>query len=215
MSKTPRDPFHDSSTQSFEMHHIFNRHPSLLEQPHTSRSDMVYSTDDSSGLSPQWRRKPGSQFTPASSELGVDGLGGENRSSTSKQGLLQKTNSTSPSSQYHWILEICAVILSIMALAAIAVLLPLYNNKPLSTWRFEYSLNTVVSILGATSRASLAFAISACISQGKWNWFRRRDAHLMVFDRFEEASRGPWGGLRLLWWSKLRKALRLRLRILN
>ncbi|KAK2769185.1 hypothetical protein CKAH01_00792 [Colletotrichum kahawae] len=26
----------------------------------------------------------------------------------------------------------------------------------------------------------------------------------MVFDRFEEASRGPWGSLRLLWWTKLR-----------
>ncbi|KAK1974097.1 hypothetical protein LZ30DRAFT_694583 [Colletotrichum cereale] len=176
------------------MRHIPTGYPSLLEQPYASRSDMVYSIPDSSGLSPQLNRKPVPQLTSlASSELGEDGLGTENRSSTSKQGLLQKSNATSPSSQYHWILEICAVILSIMALAAIAVLLPLYNNKPLSTWSFKYSSNTVVSILGATSRASLAFAVSACISQGKWNWLWQRDDTLVVFDRFEEASRGPWG----------------------
>ncbi|KAK1969476.1 hypothetical protein LY78DRAFT_346834 [Colletotrichum sublineola] len=204
MSTTPRGPFHDPSTPSFEMRHIPTRDPSLLEQSYTSRSGMGYSTQDPSGSSPQLKRKPVSQLTSlASSELDGNGLGVKNRSSTLKQALLQKANATLPTSQHHWILEICAVILSIMALAAIAVLLPLYDNKPLSTWSFRFSFNTVVSILGATSRASLAFAVSACISQGKWNWFRRRDDTLMVFDRFEEASKGPWGGIRLLWWSRL------------
>ncbi|UQC83650.1 uncharacterized protein CLUP02_09146 [Colletotrichum lupini] len=105
--------------------------------------------------------------------------------------------------EYHWSLELSAITLSIISFAAILVLLPLYENKPLSSWTFSISFNAVISTLGAMSRASLAFAISACISQGKWNWFRRRDEDVMVFDRFEEASRGPWGSVRLLWWTKL------------
>ncbi|KAG7046952.1 pyridoxamine 5'-phosphate oxidase [Colletotrichum scovillei] len=108
-----------------------------------------------------------------------------------------------PTGEYHWALELSAIILSLISFAAILILLPLYQNKPLSSWKFSISFNTVISTLGATSRASLAFAISAYISQGKWNWFRRRDENVMVFDRFEEASRGPWGSVRLLWWTKL------------
>ncbi|KAH0430437.1 hypothetical protein CcaCcLH18_07817 [Colletotrichum camelliae] len=191
--------------QSFEMRDSPSGYHPPLEQPHISSSINLDDTYDSSSLSPQFKRKPVPRLTSfASSEPGDYGLGSENRASTSKQSLLRKASAALPGSQYHWILEICAVILSILALAAIAILLPLYNNKPLSTWSFQYSFNTVVSILGATSRATLAFAVSACISQGKWNWFRRRDDTIMVFDRFEEASRGPWGGIRLLWWSRLR-----------
>lgn len=114
------------------------------------------------------------------------------------------TNRLLPSGEYHWTLELWSIVLSIVSFAAILILLPLYEDKPLSSWTFSISLNTVISTLGATSRASLGFAISACISQGKWNWYRKRDDHVMVFDRFEEASRGPWGSVRLLWWTRLR-----------
>lgn len=106
--------------------------------------------------------------------------------------------------EYHWTIEASAILLSISSMVAILILLPMYQNEPLSSWLLPVSLNVVISVLGATSRASLAFAISACISQGKWNWYRKRNDSVMVFDRFEEASRGPWGSLRLLWWTKLR-----------
>lgn len=106
--------------------------------------------------------------------------------------------------EYHWNIEIAAIVLSISSMVAILILLPMYEDQPLSSWPLPVSLNVIISVLGATSRASLAFAISACISQGKWNWYRKRNDSVMVFDRFEEASRGPWGSLRLLWWTKLR-----------
>lgn len=106
--------------------------------------------------------------------------------------------------EYHWTIEIAAIVLSISSMVAILILLPMYEDQPLSSWPLPVSLNVIISVLGATSRASLAFAISACISQGKWNWYRKRNDSVMVFDRFEEASRGPWGSLRLLWWTKLR-----------
>ncbi|KAF5527472.1 hypothetical protein CGCA056_v000613 [Colletotrichum aenigma] len=127
-----------------------------------------------------------------------------NRPSTTKKTAWEKSREMIPSGEYHWALEIGAIIISISSLVAILVLLPISENRPLASWPLPVSLNAIISVLGATSRASLAFAISACISQGKWNWFRQRNDNIMVFDRFEEASRGPWGSLRLLWWTKLR-----------
>jgi hypothetical protein len=78
---------------------------------------------------------------------------------------------------------------------------------PLDDWAFALSPNAVVSILGAVSRASLAFAISAAMSQEKWTWFRRSARPLIDFDRFDEASKGPWGSIRLAWWVNIRWVL--------
>ncbi|KAK2472272.1 hypothetical protein H9L39_16152 [Fusarium oxysporum f. sp. albedinis] len=36
------------------------------------------------------------------------------------------------------------------------------------------------------------------VSQGKWNWLSRSAQPLVDFDRFNTASRGAWGSLRLL-----------------
>ncbi|KAI0144424.1 hypothetical protein GGR57DRAFT_494985 [Xylariaceae sp. FL1272] len=74
-----------------------------------------------------------------------------------------------------------------------------------SSWRWELmslilsstasslSPNTVVSILAAIARASLAFTISSCIRQSKCNWFKKRTDSILAFDRFDDASRAPWG----------------------
>ncbi|KAI9172581.1 hypothetical protein HJFPF1_02087 [Paramyrothecium foliicola] len=108
------------------------------------------------------------------------------------------------SSPHSWILEISMVFLSVAALLAVSILLPLYHDKPLSSWTFFLSFNTIISILGAISRSSLAFAIGSCISQEKWNWFRQKVDYVVAFDRFDEASRGPWGSIRLLYWIRFR-----------
>ncbi|KAF3803539.1 hypothetical protein GCG54_00004710 [Colletotrichum gloeosporioides] len=117
-----------------------------------------------------------------------------------------RTSSTTSFSlgEYHWTIEASAIILSISSMVVILILLPVYENEPLSSWTLPVSFNVIISVLGSTSRAALAFAISACVSQGKWNWYRKRSDNVMIFDRFEEASRGPWGSLRLLWWTKVR-----------
>ncbi|KAK8004349.1 hypothetical protein PG989_004068 [Apiospora arundinis] len=54
------------------------------------------------------------------------------------------------------------------------------------------------------SKTSLAFAVSSCIAQAKWNWYRRGQDNLLVFERFDEASKGPWGSFRLLGTIRLR-----------
>ncbi|KAI1502035.1 hypothetical protein F5X99DRAFT_427659 [Biscogniauxia marginata] len=65
---------------------------------------------------------------------------------------------------------------------------------------FFLSANAVVSTLAAISRTTLAFSISSCLGQVKWNWFKKQSDNLIGFDRFDDASRGPWGSLWLIIW---------------
>jgi len=102
-----------------------------------------------------------------------------------------------------WGLEFGALIISLAATVSAAVVLSLYDGKPLDEWGSStISLNTVISALGVVSKATLAFAVSGAIGQHKWNWFRMRQDGLGVFEKFDEASRGPWGSASLLWWSR-------------
>lgn len=98
-----------------------------------------------------------------------------------------------------WKSELLAVFFSLGSAIAIAVVLKAYDKKPLIDWNFPASLNTVVSTLGVISRATMAYALSACLGQHKWTWFQSRRDTLVAFDRFDGASRGPWGSLKLLY----------------
>ncbi|KAJ3549018.1 hypothetical protein NM208_g728 [Fusarium decemcellulare] len=100
-----------------------------------------------------------------------------------------------------WWLESFALLLSLASFASLVYLLSAYDGRPISKWtKFPLSLNAVVSILAGISKASLAFVISMCLSQTKWNWNgdATSSALLIDFDRFDAASRGAWGSVRLL-----------------
>lgn len=105
---------------------------------------------------------------------------------------------------FSWSLEILAVFVSTLSMISIVIVLARVNRKPITAWTFIFPLNAVVAILGTVSRTTLAFALSACIGQQKWNWLRRRPDSVVAFGRFDEASRGPWGGTRLFFWLRFR-----------
>lgn len=89
-------------------------------------------------------------------------------------------------------------------MSAILALLVYINNMRLSHWKLPVSPAAVVSVLAAIVRAPLGFAISSCLAQAKWNWFKKRPDSLVTFDRLDDASRGPWGSLWLVLWVKAR-----------
>jgi len=103
-----------------------------------------------------------------------------------------------------WVFEILALIASIASIAAIVIILIGQNNKPITAWTFIFTLNTWVAALGTVARTTLAFAMSACVGQQKWSWLNRRSDSVLAFERFDEASRGPWGGSRLFVWLRFR-----------
>ncbi|OTA93759.1 hypothetical protein M434DRAFT_72607 [Hypoxylon sp. CO27-5] len=100
----------------------------------------------------------------------------------------------------NWNWELGALVLSFSALATLVAILIYIDSRPLDQWNSTLSLNTLVSGLGAVSRTSLGFVISSCLGQVKWNWFKKRPDNLIAFDRFDDASRGPWGSLWLIIW---------------
>lgn len=98
-----------------------------------------------------------------------------------------------------WSLELGSLLLSLLSFACLITLLFVYDREPISKWtKFPLSLNAVISILGTISKAALAFVVSMCLSQCKWNWVGNFAEPLVDFDRFDAASRGPWGSGRLL-----------------
>jgi hypothetical protein len=103
-----------------------------------------------------------------------------------------------------WSLEIFAISISAASMVAVIIVLAHENKKSLASWQFTFSLNTVISALGTLARTTLAFAMSACIGQQKWSWLHRRSDSVVAFERFDEASRGPWGGTRLFFWLRFR-----------
>lgn len=116
----------------------------------------------------------------------------------------EKRSTESLSQMWQWKFEISLLFLGVCSLLAIIVLLAEEDGKTLGSWKFYLSLNTVVSVLGTISRASLASSVGSCIAQEKWNWFRKRQDPLYLFDRFDSASRGPLGSFKLLYWLKFR-----------
>ncbi|KAI8945263.1 hypothetical protein F4801DRAFT_598146 [Xylaria longipes] len=131
-------------------------------------------------------------------------------SSESQQVLLPHTDTATMPSQptQHigstrgsgWAWEYVALALSASAITTQIILLAYIDNLQLSHWRLPTSPTTVVSILAAISRASIGFTISSCLGQAKWNWLRKRPDSLLAFDRFDDASRGPWGSFWLIIW---------------
>jgi hypothetical protein len=98
-----------------------------------------------------------------------------------------------------WWTEIAALLMSLCSFIVAIAVIASQNGKPLDTWRFAAPINAVLSTLGTISRSTLAYAISASIGQQKWNWFLKRKDRLSTFTRFDEASRGPLGSIKLIW----------------
>lgn len=106
---------------------------------------------------------------------------------------------------HFWLSEIIALVICVAAFASAICILALYQGESITRWKSDtISLNTVLSVLATISRASLAFVVSGCIAQGKWNWFGKVKDQLIHFDRLDDASKGLYGSFRLLWSAKKR-----------
>ncbi|KAK8019421.1 hypothetical protein PG990_004559 [Apiospora arundinis] len=90
------------------------------------------------------------------------------------------------------------MVLCLAAVSTSTVLLFYADGRPLTDYNFFISFNTLISILAAVARATLAFVVGSCLGQWKWNWFSKRSDTPIVFGSFEDASKGPLGSFWLL-----------------
>lgn len=97
-----------------------------------------------------------------------------------------------------WLPEFLWCITSLALFGAIITVLAWRDDKPLPDWYAGITVNTVIALLATICRASTVIPISEGISQLKWNWLAQGTRPLRDLAVFDEASRGPWGSLRMV-----------------
>ncbi|CAL3969892.1 unnamed protein product [Diplocarpon coronariae] len=100
-------------------------------------------------------------------------------------------------SLFNWKWELLSLFGTASALVAIIIVLVHYNGKPSPSWPYEITLNTLVSVFSTLLKALMMLTVAECISQLKWIWFKNPRS-LADLTTFENASRGPWGSVNLL-----------------
>jgi hypothetical protein len=98
-----------------------------------------------------------------------------------------------------WKFELLSMVVSVGALLAIVAVLFAFDGKPTSRWKAIAQPNTVVSALSTLAKSSMLMAVGQALGQLKWQHFESRPRRLIEFEIFENASRGPWGALDLLY----------------
>lgn len=97
-----------------------------------------------------------------------------------------------------WIWEIGGAALSIICIALLIGFLAYVNGTMYPAWQYIASPNTVVSIIMTVAKSAMLVPVSSCLSQLKWTQYQKPTPlyHMHVLD---QASRGPWGALEVLW----------------
>ncbi|KAK1515631.1 uncharacterized protein CCOS01_12829 [Colletotrichum costaricense] len=147
---------------------------------------------------------------PRSTEIGRDlpskstFASGETEYELVKTSSAEKTrNNTRRSPRRRWQIlkgwwpEIIWCLISVVCIIVLISVLRSYDNQPLPNWPLGLTLNTVVAFISTFCRTSFVLPVVESLSQYKWNWYKS-PRPLGDFAVFDEASRGPWGSLKLL-----------------
>lgn len=126
----------------------------------------------------------------------------------------KETSSTAPSSPgngsgtllYTWRWELAIWLLGTAGLIANVVLLICFNGVEQRVWKSGVQITAFVAALAQLSQSALLVPTGSSLGQLKWRWLQT-DRKAIDTDRFDLASRGPDGCLRLLWHLKMRPHL--------
>lgn len=97
-----------------------------------------------------------------------------------------------------WAPEFGWILLALALFIALIVVLRVYDNKGLPDWPMGLTLNTLVAFLATMCRSIIIIPIGEGLSQLKWNWFVAKKRPIKDLYIFDQASRGPWGSIRLI-----------------
>jgi hypothetical protein len=99
-----------------------------------------------------------------------------------------------------WLKELLGLILSVLAFAAIVIILRVFEDHALPDWPFNISLNTFLALFITIATAGVMIAVSEALSQQKWIWFMHIKRPLADFQKYDDASHGGLlSGFTLLW----------------
>lgn len=102
-----------------------------------------------------------------------------------------------------WFYECAALAFSVGCLVALGVMLTIYDGKETPQLPYNITLNALISVLSTAAKSSLLFAVAGTLGQVKWAWFTE-NRQLSDMQTFDDATRGPWGALFLLFSRSIR-----------
>ncbi|KAK8123019.1 hypothetical protein PG984_011689 [Apiospora sp. TS-2023a] len=91
-----------------------------------------------------------------------------------------------------------SMVLSIFCMGLILGILIRVQNQPTRSWDLNFTPNALISVCTTVGKIALMIPVVSCISQLKWSHFVHSPHPLDHLQRFDDASRGPWGAFRLL-----------------
>lgn len=100
-----------------------------------------------------------------------------------------------------WWWESLSWLVGTCALAAIVGLLVYYRDKPVDSWNSQFGilrLATAIAALSQVAQTALMVSVSSAIGQLKWPSLRK-GARRSDVRYFDEATRGAFGSVQLLW----------------
>ncbi|KAF6828957.1 hypothetical protein CPLU01_08187 [Colletotrichum plurivorum] len=106
-----------------------------------------------------------------------------------------------------WALELVCILLSVLLFVVIILVLFISNNGPLPEWPLGITLNTFLALFATLAKAAFMIPVSVALSQTQWAWLNQDGMNprpLYDLDVIDQASRGAWGSIVLLWRFRLR-----------
>ncbi|EFY96509.1 DUF3176 domain protein [Metarhizium robertsii] len=97
-----------------------------------------------------------------------------------------------------WMLEMACILLSFSTFILIVMVLSKFDQQSVPDWPLKVTLNTMLSFFVTLTKAGFMFPVSIAISRAQWSWFLQ-ERPLYDFHVLDQASRGAWGSLVLLW----------------
>jgi hypothetical protein len=107
----------------------------------------------------------------------------------------------------NWWEELLACILFMGALLALFATVYAYDNRPSPSWPNWISLNTIISIYAILMEIGIVLVAAEGLGQLKWSWFGKESRPLDDLVKYDDATRGPLGAVRLLWRLRARDLL--------
>ncbi|KAE8551387.1 hypothetical protein EYB25_005272 [Talaromyces marneffei] len=108
-----------------------------------------------------------------------------------------------------WSLEYISCFISATAFVSIVVVLHQFDQHKIPSWPLGITLNNLLAFLTAIGQSTFVFPVVQGLSQMKWTWFMGKNRPLEDFERFDNASRGAWGSIMLLFSTKGRLSILL------
>jgi len=101
---------------------------------------------------------------------------------------------------FGWWGELVSLSLSVLFALTIVHMLRTIDNKPLSSWKYMEP-NSLAAVFSTLLKILLLYPVTEGLGQLKWVHFEK-PRRLNLIQALDDASRGPWGAVTLLWKAK-------------